>query len=218
MMYTDRFLKSVLEAWGLEFKQTRPDLAVAGSPERCEFRVVAETSTGGLFLMESLPEAGVPHKRRIMHALEHLSRRGLAHVQPYLPKPDGEIVTHHEGSFWQILPYTKGEDLDRPAYVFEGWRGQVLADFLIGLRRRAGDVPGFDPAHPFSILDFIRDFQGKLEQHDPVILRRIEPPLNAVMTDFPALHDRLPISFCHGDFHPLNVIWSKDQILSVIDW
>jgi homoserine kinase type II len=28
----------------------------------------------------------------------------------------------------------------------------------------------------------------------------------------------LPVLFCHGDFHPLNIIWSEDSIKAVIDW
>jgi homoserine kinase type II len=31
-------------------------------------------------------------------------------------------------------------------------------------------------------------------------------------------HDSLPVCFCHGDFHALNVIWSGDGINAVIDW
>lgn len=32
------------------------------------------------------------------------------------------------------------------------------------------------------------------------------------------IHDQLPLSFCHGDLHPLNVIWYQDRIKAVIDW
>lgn len=32
------------------------------------------------------------------------------------------------------------------------------------------------------------------------------------------LHDQLPMGFCHGDFHPLNIIWGKSDIRAVIDW
>ena len=32
------------------------------------------------------------------------------------------------------------------------------------------------------------------------------------------IHDRLPVSFTHGDYHPLNVIWSENGIKVVIDW
>lgn len=32
------------------------------------------------------------------------------------------------------------------------------------------------------------------------------------------LRDDLPVRFCHGDYHPLNVIWSASGINAVIDW
>jgi homoserine kinase type II len=28
----------------------------------------------------------------------------------------------------------------------------------------------------------------------------------------------MPVAFCHGDYHPMNVIWSADDIKCVIDW
>ena len=31
-------------------------------------------------------------------------------------------------------------------------------------------------------------------------------------------YEKLPVAFCHGDYHPLNIIWSADDIKCVIDW
>ena len=31
-------------------------------------------------------------------------------------------------------------------------------------------------------------------------------------------YDDIPIAFNHGDFHPMNVIWSDNGIKAVIDW
>ncbi len=31
-------------------------------------------------------------------------------------------------------------------------------------------------------------------------------------------YEKLPMAFCHGDYHPLNIIWSADDIKCVIDW
>jgi len=35
---------------------------------------------------------------------------------------------------------------------------------------------------------------------------------------FMSVHDQLPSCFCHGDYHPLNIIWSERGIRAVIDW
>ena len=31
-------------------------------------------------------------------------------------------------------------------------------------------------------------------------------------------YEKMPVAFCHGDYHPLNIIWSVDDIQYVIDW
>ncbi|HQP41837.1 MAG TPA: aminoglycoside phosphotransferase family protein, partial [Smithella sp.] len=36
--------------------------------------------------------------------------------------------------------------------------------------------------------------------------------------DFLPVYEELPVAFCHGDYHPLNIIWSTDGIRCVIDW
>jgi homoserine kinase type II len=36
--------------------------------------------------------------------------------------------------------------------------------------------------------------------------------------DFMPAYEKLPIAFCHGDYHPLNIIWSADNMKCVIDW
>jgi homoserine kinase type II len=35
---------------------------------------------------------------------------------------------------------------------------------------------------------------------------------------FMGVHDTVPVAFCHGDYHPLNIIWSAQGIQAVIDW
>ena len=31
-------------------------------------------------------------------------------------------------------------------------------------------------------------------------------------------YEKMPVAFCHGDYHPMNVIWSANDIKCVIDW
>ena len=47
---------------------------------------------------------------------------------------------------------------------------------------------------------------------------RIDPVLAFLEEHFMSVCDALPVGFCHGDYHPLNIIWGKEDILSVIDW
>lgn len=217
-MDNHRYLSGVLAAWGFVLKTIRSELSVPGSPERCMGRVVAETGDGSLLLMENIPGSGIPRKKRIIEALNFLVEQGLRQVRPYLLNREAAPITEYEGRFWQVTEYVPGVPLNRPAYVFEGWRGTALADFLLSLRRRSGRVPGSDEADVFSIVNFIRDLKENLTEHDPAVLDRIRPAFEMILKALPARHDALPVAFCHGDFHPLNVIWSARGIQAVIDW
>ncbi len=57
-----------------------------------------------------------------------------------------------------------------------------------------------------------------MKTHDRSVHDRFLPVLNFLETEFMPAHDRLPLSFCHGDLHPLNIIWDNDEIQAVIDW
>ena len=70
----------------------------------------------------------------------------------------------------------------------------------------------------FSITDYIQKLILQIQTHAPHVLVGIGPVIRFIEERFMKVHDRLPVSFCHGDFHPLNVIWSHDGIHAVIDW
>jgi homoserine kinase type II len=106
----------------------------------------------------------------------------------------------------------------RPDYAFEGWRGPVLADFLIDLWGKSEDMPLFDKSQPFSIISFNRDFLAAQKSRESALFERIRPAVDFLEQGFVNVHENLPVRFCHGDYHPLNVIWSEKGINAVIDW
>jgi len=217
-MITRDILDEVARAWDLSLHRPRNDIEIAGSPERCAFRCVVEDVSGRLYILERLSPESIPHKRRIAETLHLLQQRGISAVEPYLQGQDRGYVADLMHGSWQMIPYVDGTALQRPDYVFEGWRGRALADFLGSLRSRSGVMPGFSPDRPFSLPEFIRGFMEKLQQHDPDIHSRVQPVFaHLERGSFPA-HDELPVAFCHGDYHPLNVIWSSRGIAAVIDW
>jgi homoserine kinase type II len=213
-----RLIGEVLRLWGLQLGKTREDIPIAGSPDRCLFRTVIEDREGGFFILENLDTAFVPHKKKIAHALAFLSKEGLSEVQSYLSLEKEECIAAWHNQFWQVSPYVDGVPLERPAYAFEGWRGPVLAGFLIDLWGKSEDVPLFLKSHSFSIVSFNQDFLAKINTREPALYERVKPAVDFLAEEFKNVHDELPVRFCHGDFHPLNVIWSKDGINAVIDW
>ena len=211
-------LNGVCALWDLEFRQSRTDLPLAGSPERCEYRMVIEDFKHNLYILENIAAETRSHKQKIADCLFYLSGQSLAHVHPYLKQADNETIAFYQERFWQIGPYVVGKELARPDYVQEGWRGRDLAAFLLELRDKSREVPGFDPSQPFSILSFIDDFMLRLKKHDPQISTRVQPAYAYLQAQLQPVHDQLPVRFSHGDLHPLNVIWSTDKMLAVIDW
>jgi homoserine kinase type II len=117
----------VARHWNLEVTAERPDIPLAGSPERSLFRTVVGDPEGGLFVLEQLPADILARKREIAATVEVLARRGLVGVHPYLRNRNGDFVTVTGGRFWQISPFISGEELPRPEYTLDAWRGKSMA-------------------------------------------------------------------------------------------
>jgi len=57
-----------------------------------------------------------------------------------------------------------------------------------------------------------------MRQHNQREYYKIQEIFNFLQKDFFIKYDSIPHRFCHGDYHPLNIIWSNQSIQSVIDW
>jgi homoserine kinase type II len=204
--------------WNLTVRQVRRDLQIAGSPDRCELRLVIECDFGRLYVLESLFEADAGHKLEIITCLNLFSEKGQKAVVPYLRSESGGYIVHGGGRLWQLSPFVCGIPLVRPEYVWDGWRGEAMAEFLSRQNALSGDIPYLNTLSVFSITDYIQKLITQIQSHAPQVLTGIVPVLRFIEERFMKAHDRLPVAFCHGDFHPLNVIWSPDGIHAVIDW
>jgi homoserine kinase type II len=218
-MYAADLIKDVCQNWGMSLHRICPEIDIAGSPERCEFRVVIEDTRHKLYILENISAKVVGHKLRIIKTLDYLHSRQLPGIRPYVPINEKEYIANHQDeSYWQLVPYVEGIPLKRPEYIFDRWRGKVLAEFLINLRKESEAIPYFDSRDVFSIKDYVYDMRAKLEQHESELSKKIKPIIGFLEDRFMNVHDELPPCFCHGDYHPLNVIWSEKGINAVIDW
>ena len=211
-------LAAVSRQWEMRVDRFRPDLPLAGSPERTVWRSVVETSDRQLFVLEKIPSKIYGRKRRIAGILQELSDRGLKQVAPYLPDADGEFLPLIDHGLWQLCPYVGGVVLDRPAYVMDGWRGDAVAEFLICLNDICSRTPATFETSEFSVTAYIRDLFATLSQRNRKVAERYRPFMDHLEKRFFPVHDRLFSRFCHGDLHPINIIWGKQSIRSVIDW
>jgi homoserine kinase type II len=215
---SDDELKRIASFWGISMKAVCPRLIPDGSPERTLFRVVFEDVQGDHFVLERIPTSAYHAKMRIIQSLAFLSGRGLTRITPYRADSDGQYVRKVDRGLWQLVPFIHGTPLDRETYLYEGWRADVLSRFLIELREKSREIPFFSLEDRFSIRDYINALVRQIDKHAPQHMLRIIRVLTFLEKDFLSVCDRLPVGFCHGDYHPLNIIWGNEDILSVIDW
>jgi homoserine kinase type II len=205
-------------AWCLDVKRIRDDVAISGSPQRSDFRCVVECPDRGLVVLENIRGQDRGKKQAIIDTIDFLCGQGLSLVHPYMRTAEGRHIVQDEGFLWQASPYVQGVPLDRPGYAFDQWRGTAMADFLIDLRRASGSLHELLSSPPFSILNHIDVLMGQIRIRVPGLVDRLAPVAAFLQKRLAHVHDNLPRAFCHGDYHPLNIIWSENAIQGVIDW
>jgi len=203
--------------WGLTPVELLDDCAIAGSPERCLQRAVVRDVDGKRRLIESLSPAALSRKAAIAETLQRLADAGLNAVYPYLPTRRGDRQPFYAGRYWQMMPYLSGVALPRPDWAEHAWRGEALARFLLELRL-VSQQAGLDPGTVFSLPDYADALLARIADHRSDLLPRLEPIRAQLVDRLWPRYDGLRVAFCHGDYHPLNVIWGGQEIRAVIDW
>ncbi|MBN2412224.1 aminoglycoside phosphotransferase family protein [candidate division KSB1 bacterium] len=217
-MYSFQHLETILQFWGLKLKSLHPEIVINGSPERTEYRMVIEDNKERLYILEQIPSSSLQNKLNISKTLRYFYEKGITTVEPYLPDLQGNDIVEYVKQYWQIVPYIKGIPLSRPDYVFDEWRGTALANFLIDMKKHSSGLPKVIKGEVFSIKKYILDFMHRVKQYNPQLLPELTEIYMFLHHDFFKYHDTLPVAFCHGDFHALNVIWRRNNIRKVIDW
>jgi len=207
----------ILSEWDILFKKTRPELIISGSPQRCAYRVVVEDDSGCVYLLENISKTQFSHKKLIAQTVSYLSSKNIPEISPYVMNQQGYIAKI-EKNYWQLQPFINGIKLRRPDYVFDAWRGRKLADFLIRLWKKTEDISEHISLPFFSLKDYVLDMKKSMILHHPNELTQIESLFDYLSSDFFLIYDQIPLRFCHGDYHPLNIIWGDDSIRAVIDW
>ncbi len=212
---------SVLRAFGIEPASVREDIPLAGSPARTVARIAVEDASGAVFIVEEIDQAKADRKCAIARTAARLRAAdpGLP-VSTYREHIPGETVLEREGFSFQVVSYVSGVPLDREAYLDDDWRGPAMARFLVRMCLAARQA-GFEErpeTEPFFLREYARELSANMEQHDPETLAAVRPVLGYLESGYFTKEMELPLSFCHGDYHPVNIIWGEDRIRAVIDW
>jgi homoserine kinase type II len=211
-------LKAIADLWHVRLKKLRRDISIQGSPERSVFRIVIEDENAKLFVLEQVPSKSRDLKRKIAGTIDFLSEKNLARIQTYLADEKGKHVIKYKNGFWQMIPFVPGVTLDREKYMYEKWRGTALANFLIELRQKSLDLPFYDSRKVFSLKDYVYKLIREINLYNEDIKDEIKHVDAFLKKNFMPAYEKLPVAFCHGDYHPMNIIWSADDIKCVIDW
>ncbi|TDT89084.1 homoserine kinase type II [Pseudodesulfovibrio indicus] len=206
----------LLPLWGLTPGRLRTDIPLPGSPDRCLQRQAVEDGDGKVWVLERLRPGQEPRRERIGRALAALAGAGLP-VPPYLPGPDGRYVVERDNHCHQLSPFVPGDPLPRPEFIRDGARGENLGRFLAGLRHASPHVREFDAEPPFLLEGYVDELMAAMASRRPDLHDVLLPTLSALLPLFEGWDD-LPRGLCHGDFHPLNVIWRGRSVGAVIDW
>lgn len=211
-------LAEILEMWGLRFKKSHPEMLISGSPQRTAFRIVIEDDHQKKYVLERLSKTDVPHKLLVAQIVFYLSDQGLNGITPYVQNRENGFITGLYDTFWQVQPYHEGVPLNRPQHVHDTWRGTTSADFLLHLWKKSSTIANTFHLPQFSLKEYVISMAHAMRRYNAVEYETLQAVLHHLESDFFEVYEEIPMRFCHGDYHPLNIIWETASIRSVIDW
>jgi homoserine kinase type II len=217
-IYSKDTLSRIAVLWDIELKELRRDKNIEGSPERTVFRLVIEDKKNKLYVVEQIPLHTLNLKTKIIKTLEFLSENKMPFIEPYIKDGKNRYILEYNRQFWQVVPFIEGASLDREKYLYEKWRTKSLAQFLFELKSKSLNIPYFKKEEVFSLISYIASLTTQIRKHRPKLTKEIDGVIAFIENKFFHVYYKFPVSFCHGDYHPLNIIWGKEGIKRVIDW
>ncbi|VGO23130.1 phosphotransferase [Pontiella sulfatireligans] len=210
--------EKILRNWGVDPRPEKLSAKLQGSPERTCFRIALAGSDGESWVLEEIEQNTYSRKKCIAATMENLEISGLACIHPYRRNSLGQFVTHCGGRLYMLRPHVAGEPLNRKKWLKEPGRSAAMADFLIQLRKATDKQPRNEEEKPFALREFIQQRMVRFAKHRADLFAGLAPVSHVMATSFFPVLNTLPTVLCHGDFHPLNVVWGDQTIESVIDW
>jgi homoserine kinase type II len=208
-------LREVAQRFSVHIKQLLPRVAIQGSPERSRFRIVVEAAGQQRYLVEQIEPAQQQRREQIASFLDTLAAAAVK-VIPYCRTAQGEAVLAFDGSFWMVSTWLRGQQPDRATLWQESWRGEALGAFLLSLHQASASIT--DPAPPFNLPDYIDSLLRTIHRHHPRVGASLAASIAFVKDGLYGEYERLPKGFCHGDSHPLNMLWDSQGIVAALDW
>ncbi|XPV76187.1 MAG: phosphotransferase [Desulfovibrio sp.] len=220
--------KKIFEAFGLILKQKK-QLIAPTSPDRCAARFCGEDMNGDIWVAEKLFESQEIRRESIGFLLHELNNEGFMEAcafRPVINAPANDSLQYCasvDGSLWQLMPYVSGIDLPRPEYLGDEILGKSAGLLLVKFRNAAKRVEAanneiiMQANSRLDLEEYCHTLAENAASRNAKTYRHIKPVLEHLQPFFCALPS-LPTHLCHGDVHPMNVIWGEDKTKALIDW
>lgn len=213
--YEEEYLAKILKKWSKELDKALPGEFIQGSPNRSLFRTVVLDLEGKKYVLEQIDINDHDAKENIANTIQYLSLLNIP-VNAYLRNNNDQFLVDYDSKSWILSQYIAGDKIDRNNYWNDSWRGEALAEFLADLYRETCHFK-FENA-PFSLVEYIEDLLDNVKKNKPEIVQVLEEIVSVLREKLFSKYGSMPLCFCHGDPHPMNMIWEDRKIKAAIDW
>ncbi|HNU96059.1 MAG TPA: phosphotransferase [Candidatus Magasanikbacteria bacterium] len=208
----------ILPSWNLVFSEIQEKISFYGSPERSDFRIAINDKTGQIYVLEKInPHIALRKEEIAQHLFSLRQANPTLPIVAYLQNQENSFVSEIKNEYWLLSPFVVGVPLDRIAYLDENWRGEVMADFILHFKKTADKI-FTKQKNVFLLPEYVEKICADMKKFNPEEREKINPIIKYLQKNFFQIYDQIPIAFCHGDYHPINIIWGEKEIKGVIDW
>jgi len=216
MINTDQ-IRKISSIYGIKFKEIA-DNELYGAPSRAADRVLISDRYGNMFIIEKHHFWNRDKKEKMAENIEILAINDIHESVPYLKNGFNQFVTEFDNRCWMMIPFIENVPLKRPDYLNSAEMGKNAAGILLKIYNASSSIRMNDVSGDFSFIVHVHNLIDKIRRSCPDLYIRTTDVVNVVENRFIEVVTSSKIIFCHGDFHPLNILWENESVKSVIDW
>jgi len=216
-MMDNNQISKVLEHFNIEFENTS-SFEIYGAPSRSADRAVVTDKNNEKFIIEKHHFWNMSKKVKIAENINLLYNNGFEECSPYIYSVQGPPVIEFENRCWMVQKFIDHDILQRPDYLDDGLKGTAAAETLLKMYEISSNLKMNDTIDSFSLAEHTLKTVRKIRNIHPEILSKISDVINIIEHSFMPLIEEMPLVFCHGDYHPLNILWNGNNLKKVIDW
>ena len=192
----------------------------------------ATTDTGRVFVKAYPPGTDLEGEAAGIRLSAHAAQAGIPVARP-LVLPDGTFIATHEGSAASVWEYVDGEIIEtgynRPQLHAVGHTLGLIHRTFAALPESSGPAPqveqwlGFDAPEFTGTIDrllAVIEAKDELDEFDEAARRTLRERRDQVERIPGLLADLPPLTtqVMHGDYSPMNIMFTGDQVAAVIDF